>query len=218
MTDESYSLKRAMDIMQKDLSVILPFIFGMIITFVIEILAGASRIVVIEYYLRGTQPIYGLELFIVNLIYALIVNFFIVLAIFWQTFSSSDLVDAGTFSARDSLSDALSSKGQIFVIALLISFISLIFDYIPFIGGYISTIFLIVAFVSAILVNLNKRGFIENITGMITTLNDYYRKEPTTSLFLGLLMLVYIVPNYYLEYLVLFVLMIYGSIVLKLLN
>lgn len=148
----------------------------------------------------------------------IIIDFFLVLAIFWQTFSVSDLVDKGSFSIRTSLSDSLSSKGEIFLIAAFISFISLVFAYIPFAGGYISALFTIVAYVSVILINLNRKGLIRNMTSIISTLSDYYRKEPTSALFIGLLMLVYIVPDSLLDILVVFVLIIYGSIVLKLLN
>jgi len=86
------------------------------------------------------------------------------------------------------------------------------------VGGYISALFTIVAYVSVILINLNRKGLIRNMTSIISTLSDYYRKEPTSALFIGLLMLVYIVPDSLLDILVVFVLIIYGSIVLKLLN
>jgi hypothetical protein len=218
MPDESYSLKKAMDFIEKEPSIVLPFIFGYIILAVFAVLVDASEFDITSVYLKTAHPLYHVDLFLVDFIGNIIIDFFLVLAIFWQTFSVSDLVDKGSFSIRTSLSDSLSSKGEIFLIAAFISFISLVFAYIPFAGGYISALFTIVAYVSVILINLNRKGLIRNMTSIISTLSDYYRKEPTSALFIGLLMLVYIVPDSLLDILVVFVLIIYGSIVLKLLN
>lgn len=218
MPDESYSLKKAMDFIEKEPSIVLPFIFGYIILAVFAVLVDASEFDITSVYLKTAHPLYHVDLFLVDFIGNIIIDFFLVIAIFWQTFSVSDLVDKGSFSIRTSLSDSLSSKGEIFLIAAFISFISLVFAYIPFVGGYISALFTIVAYVSVILINLNRKGLIRNMTSIISTLSDYYRKEPTSALFIGLLMLVYIVPDSLLDILVVFVLIIYGSIVLKLLN
>ncbi|MHB1439723.1 MAG: hypothetical protein ACYCSO_01025 [Cuniculiplasma sp.] len=218
MPDESYSLKKAMNFIVEEPSIILPFIFGFIILAVFTVLVEASEFDIIAVYLKSGIPLYGFYLFLVSLVSNTIINFFLVLAIYWQTFSASDLVEKGSFSTRVSLSDALASKGEIFLIAIFIAFIFLIFGYIPFVGVYIQALFTIIAYVSVILLNLNKKGLIHNMTEITYTLSDYYKREPTSALFIGLLMLVYIVPNALLETLVIFVMVIYGSIVLKLLN
>ena len=218
MPDESYSLKKAMEFIEKEPSVVLPFIFGYIILAVFGVLVDASEVDIISVYLKAGQPLLQIDIFLVNFVGNIIINFFLVLAIFWQTFSASDLIEKGTFSIKTELSDSLASKGEIFLIAIFISFIAMVFTYIPFVGGYISALFTIVAYVSIILLNLNRKGLISNMTGIISTLTGYYEKEPTSALFIGLLMLIYIVPSYELEILVVFILVIYGGIVLKLLN
>ncbi len=220
MADEAQSLKKAMNFIRTDPMIVLPFIFGAIIAAVISLFAEATAGELEAYFkIHGSATVsYGIENFIFDWIVAAISDFFMVFAIFWQTFASADLVERGKFSVGTSMSDAFGSKGLIFLIAVFISFVALIFLYIPIVGGLISALFTIVAFVAVISLNYNKKGLIGNITGMPTILNNYYKKEPTTSLFLGLMMLVYIVPNSLLEELVLLILVIYGSLVLKLIN
>ena len=138
------------------------------------------------------------------------------MAIFWQTFSAMDLIDSGDFSIRNSLSDSMASYGSIFGISLFISIVATLLSYIPVVGGILDSLFSIVALFSIIISLINKKGFIQNIIEMPNTLTDYYKKEATTGLFLFILILVFIVPNDVLDIIDLFVAIIYGSLVIKL--
>lgn len=220
MPDEAYSLKRAIDFIKSDLLIILPFIFGAIIAAVITLFASATVDEVADTLNINAQPAVtgGIEIFILDWVVAAISDFFLFFAAFWQAFASADLIEKGKFSVGTSMSDAFSSKSQILMVAVFVSFVSLIFLRIPFVGEYISSLFIIVSFVSAISMNYNKKGLIQNITRMPAILNEYYEKEPTTALFLGLMMLVYMIPDEILQGLVLLVLVIFGSLVLKLMN
>ncbi len=220
MADEAYSIKRALNFLKADPLIVLPFIFGLIITAVITLFA-LGTVAEIEVYLNvAHQPAItaGAETFVFDWIIDAISDFFLIFAIFWQAFASADLVEKGKFSVGGSMSDAFASKMQILMISIFVSFVALIFLYIPFVGGYINALFTIVAFMAIISLNYNRKGLIRNITHMPVILNEYYEREPTTALFLALMMLVYIVPNEILKELVLLVLIIYGSLVLKLLN
>ena len=217
MADEALSLKRALEFIKKEPTIILPYIFGLIIAAVIALLAASSanEIMIAFHINAGTGITNSILRFIALLIVAILTNFFMVLAIFWQTFSSADLVDTGKFSVRTALSDSFETKGIILMIAIFISFVDIIISFIPIVGGLVASLFVIVAYVSIIVMNYNKKGLVRNITGMITTLGDIYKKEPTTGLFLGLMMLLYIVPNSLLEEIILVIMVIYGSLVLK---
>lgn len=220
MADEAYSIKRALNFLKSDPLIVLPFIFGSIITAVITLFASGTMAEVEAYLNVARQPAItaGAESFIFDWIIDAISDFFFIFAIFWQSFASADLVEKGKFSVGGSMSDAFASKLQILTISIFVSFVALIFLYIPFVGGYINALFTIVAFMAIISLNYNRKGLIRNITHMPVILNEYYEREPTTALFLALMMLVYIVPNEILKELVLLVLIIYGSLVLKLLN
>jgi hypothetical protein len=217
MSDESKSMTSAFELLKKRPEIIFPFIFGLIIAGVIYTIADViiSYIALVILKPSGTG-IYELYILVIREIESLFLYFFIVMAIFWQSFSSMDLVDSGDFSIRNSLSDSLSSYGAIFGIALFISIVATLLSYIPVVGGIVDSLFTIVSLFAIMISIFNKKGFIQNIIEMPNTLTEYYKKEPTTGLFLFVLILLFVVPNSVIEIIDLFVSVIYGSLVIKL--
>ncbi|MGP6239113.1 hypothetical protein ACNF40_01690 [Cuniculiplasma sp. SKW4] len=219
MSDESKSMTSAFELLKKRPEIIFPFIFGLIIAGVIYTIAAA----IISYLALGSLSpsntnLFELYILVIHGIEGLFLYYFIVLAIFWQSFSAMDLVDSGDFSIRNSLSDSLASYGSVLGIALFISIVSTLLSYIPVVGGIVDSLFTIVSLFSIIISIFNKKGFIQNIIEMPNTLTEYYKKEPTTGLFLFVLILVFIVPNSFLEIIDLFVSIIYGGLVIKLIS
>ena len=219
MSDESRSMTSAFELIKKRPEIIFPFIFGLIIAGVLYIIADEILNFVLFNIIDARNPVLArLEFLIFSEVESFILYYFIILAIFWQTFSAMDLVDSGDFSIRSALSDALGSYGSVFGIALFISIVSTLLTYIPVLGGIFDSLFTIVALLSVIISLVNKKGFVQNIVEMPNTLTAYYRKEPTTGLFLFVLILVFVVPNSAIVVVDLFVSIIYGSLVIKLIQ
>ncbi len=219
MSDESRSMTSAFELVKKRPEIIFPFIFGLIIAGVLYIIADEILNFVLLNIIDARNPFLArLEFLIFSELESFILYYFIILAIFWQTFSAMDLVDSGDFSIRSSLSDALGSYGSVLGIALFISIVSTLLTYIPVLGGIFDSLFTIVALLSVIISLVNKKGFVQNIIEMPNTLTAYYRKEPTTGLFLFVLILVFVVPNSAIVVIDLFVSIIYGSLVIKLIQ
>ena len=218
MPTESDSLDFSFRIIQKNPLIILPFIFciiiGYILSITIDVIFALINSFILPYLanLILLQVDYFVFLFITHAIWF----FFVVFAFYWQSYASSDQIENGNFSFSATLSDTVTSWFTIIAIALFVSFVYTLFYIIPYIGPeIISNLFLAGALISVIMTIYNRKGYLVNIVEMPDRLYNYYKHEPITGFILLIIILLFIVPNELLMGLGFFLLAILGSLILK---
>ena len=217
MSDESASLDSSLYLIMKNPRIILPFVFGIIIgyilTYIFDVILAIANFLIIKHL----SPV-GLMLdsYVYFFITTELMFFFITFAIYWQSYASSDQIENNEFSVSTTLSDTVSAIFTIILVSIFISIIYVLFSIIPFIGSdLIDPLFFASALISVIISIYNKKGYVSNLIELPNSLYMFYKKEPVSGFILLIIILLFLVPNMLIDVLALLTIAILGSVLIK---
>lgn len=217
MSDESASLDSSLYLIMKNPRIILPFVFGIIIGYILiyifDVIISSANLLIRQHL----SPV-GLTLdsYAYFFITTELTFFFIVFAIYWQSYASSDQIENKEFSVSTTLSDTVSAIFTIIFVSLFTSVIYVLFSIIPFIGSdIIDPLFFASAMISVIISIYNKKGYVTNLIELPNSLYLFYKKEPVSGFILLIIILLFLVPNMLIDVLALLMIAILGSILIK---
>ena len=217
MSDESASLDSSLNLIMKNPRIILPFIFGIIIgyilTYIFDVIISIANFLII----KQLSPVaLMLDSYVYFFITTELMFFFITFAIYWQSYASSDQIENNEFSVSTTLSDTVSAIFTIILVSIFISIIYVLFSIIPFIGSdLIDPLFFASALISVIISIYNKKGYVSNLIELPNSLYMFYKKEPVSGFILLIIILLFLVPNMLIDVLALLTIAILGSVLIK---
>ena len=217
MSDESASLDSSLNLIMKNPRIILPFIFGIIIgyilTYIFDVIISIANFLII----KQLSPVaLMLDSYVYFFITTELMFFFIIFAIYWQSYASSDQIENNEFSVSTTLSDTVSAIFTIILVSIFISIIYVLFSIIPFIGSdLVDPLFFASALISVIISIYNKKGYVSNLIELPNSLYMFYKKEPVSGFILLIIILLFLVPNKLIDVLALLTIAILGSVLIK---
>jgi hypothetical protein len=217
MSDESASLDSSLNLIMKNPRIILPFIFGIIIgyilTYIFDVIISIANFLII----KQLSPVaLMLDSYVYFFITTELMFFFIIFAIYWQSYASSDQIENNEFSVSTTLSDTVSAIFTIILVSIFISIIYVLFSIIPFIGSdLVDPLFFASALISVIISIYNKKGYVSNLIELPNSLYMFYKKEPVSGFILLIIILLFLVPNMLIDVLALLTIAILGSVLIK---
>ena len=217
MSDESASLDSSLNLIMKNPIIILPFIFGIIIgyilTYIFDVIISIANFLII----KQLSPVaLMLDSYVYFFITTELMFFFIIFAIYWQSYASSDQIENNEFSVSTTLSDTVSAIFTIILVSIFISIIYVLFSIIPFIGSdLVDPLFFASALISVIISIYNKKGYVSNLIELPNSLYMFYKKEPVSGFILLIIILLFLVPNMLIDVLALLTIAILGSVLIK---
>ena len=217
MSDESASLDSSLNLIMKNPRIILPFIFGIIIgyilTYIFDVIISIANFLII----KQLSPVaLMLDSYVYFFITTELMFFFITFAIYWQSYASSDQIENNEFSVSTTLSDTVSAIFTIILVSIFISIIYVLFSIIPFIGSdLVDPLFFASALISVIISIYNKKGYVSNLIELPNSLYMFYKKEPVSGFILLIIILLFLVPNMLIDVLALLTIAILGSVLIK---
>ena len=217
MSDESASLDSSLYLIMKNPRIILPFVFGIIIgyilTYIFDVIISIANFLII----KQLSPVaLMLDTYVYFFITTELMFFFIIFAIYWQSYASSDQIENNEFSVSTTLSDTVSAIFTIILVSIFISIIYVLFSIIPFIGSdLVDPLFFASALISVIISIYNKKGFVSNLIELPNSLYMFYKKEPVSGFILLIIILLFLVPNMLIDVLALLTIAILGSVLIK---
>ena len=217
MSDESASLDSSLYLIMKNPRIILPFIFGIIIGYILiyifDLIISSANFLIRQHLTPVTLTLDSYAYFFIT---TELMFFFTVFAIYWQSYASSDQVETNEFSVSTTLSDTVSAIFTILFVSLFTSIIYVLFSIIPFIGSdIIDPLFFASALISVIISIYNKKGYVSNLIELPNSMYMFYKKEPVSGFILLIIILLFLVPNMLIDVLALLMLAILGSILIK---
>ena len=217
MSDESASLDSSVNLIFKNPRIILPFVFGIIIGYILIYIFDVI-ILSANFFIKQqlTSVTLMLDAYAYFFITTALMFFFVIFAIYWQSYASSDQIEKNEFSVSTTLSDTVSALSTIIPVSLFTSIIYVLFSIIPFIGSdLIDPLFFASALISIIISIYNKKGYIANLIELPNSLYLFYKKEPVSGFILLIMILLFMVPNIFINALALFMVAILGSVLIK---
>ena len=217
MSDESASLDSSLNLIMKNPRIILPFIFGIIIgyilTYIFDVIISIANFLII----KQLSPVaLMLDSYVYFFITTELMFFFVIFAIYWQSYASSDQIENNEFSVSTTLSDTVSAIFTIILVSIFISIIYVLFSIIPFIGSdLVDPLFFASALISVIISIYNKKGYVSNLIELPNSLYMFYKKEPVSGFILLIIILLFLVPNMLIDVLALLTIAILGSVLIK---